>query len=193
VSVERKDFTAQLSGTIRLPALSRTRKKLREAEFFLTQLTAEDSRFISARPEAADFYLSAFFASARAVAFIVRTEKPEDYQPWSENWFARLTEEERDLMNFFVERRSKSEKEGSTDKEGTFTTVSLIEFMQDMHRKGVTAFVTHGPPDMAQSPFPEPPNSLAYRPPNSVVFECQTYLRLLERLITEFERDHSGV
>jgi hypothetical protein len=128
VSVERTYITKQAAATSRLAALSRTRKKLREAKFFLTELTAEDSGVMGSGSEAADFYLSAFFTSARAVTFVLARENTHHYQAWSQKWFAQLTEDERDLMNLFVEQ--KSEKEGSATTEGTFTLVkdeSIIE------------------------------------------------------------------
>lgn len=46
--------------------LSRTQKKLREAEFFLGHLIRENSSVENRQPEAADFHLSSFFTAARS-------------------------------------------------------------------------------------------------------------------------------
>jgi hypothetical protein len=46
---------------------SLTQKKLRETEFFVRLLTADDADWWERDPEAGDFYLSAFLSAARQV------------------------------------------------------------------------------------------------------------------------------
>ncbi len=150
--------------------LDRTLKKLREAEFFLGRLLAGKSQATNREPEASDFYFSAFFTAARSVAFILRIENSEEKEPRSRDWLSRLSVEDHDLMDFF----------GATDN--TFTTVSLIEFMQDAYRRGV---ITTPQPPVKQS---ETRSSV--RPEDSIDAGCQTYLGLLKQLVAEFEREH---
>jgi len=53
-----------------------------------------------------------------------------------------MTPEDRDLVDFFVNQRNITQREGVT--EGTFMTVSLIEFMQDVFRRGGNVLVADG-------------------------------------------------
>jgi hypothetical protein len=166
--------------------LDRTDKKLREAEFFLGQLIAENLRVMNRQPEVADFYLSAFFIAARSVTFILRIENPDEYELRSRNWFARLSAEERDLMDFFANQRNTVQKEGAAD--GTFMTVSLIEFMQDVYRRGGNVLGADGVSATPQPPFTKSETEFEDRPDTSIDAGCRTYLGLLRQLVAEFER-----
>jgi hypothetical protein len=135
--------------------------------------------------EVAEYYLSAFFTAARSVTFILRIEKPDDYETKSRNWYAGLSAEDHDLMDFLVNQRNKVKKEDAV--EGTFLTVSLIEFMQDVYRRGGNVLAVDG----ATTPRPPVIKSeakFADRPDASVDAGCRTYLHLLTQLVSEFER-----
>jgi hypothetical protein len=167
--------------------LDRTHKKLREAEFFLGHLIAETSRLLNWGPEAAEFCLSAFFTSARSVTFILRIENLDDYETRSRNWFARLSAEDRDLMDFFVNQRNKVQKDDSID--GTFMTVSLIEFMQDLYRRGGNELGADGIDTTMQPLLEKSKTRFEGRPDTSIGACCRIYLGLLRQLVAEFERE----
>jgi hypothetical protein len=171
--------------------LDRTCKKLCEAEFFLGQLSAENSRVLNRQPEAADFYLSAFFTAARSVTFILRIENPNEYEMRSRNWFAGLSTEDRDLVDFFSNQRNTVQKEGAAD--GTFMTVSLIEFMQDVYRRGGNVLVADGVGATSQPPFTKSKTRSDDRPDTSIDAACRTYLGLLKQLVAEFQREEPRV
>jgi hypothetical protein len=164
--------------------LDRTCKKLCEAEFFLGQLIAENSRVMNRQPEVADFYLSAFFTAARSVTFILRIENPDEYEMRSRNWFARLSAEDRDLVDFFSNQRNTVQKEGAAD--GTFMTVSLIEFIQDVYRQGGNVLAADGVGATSQPPFNKSETRSDDRPDTSIDAGCRTYLGLLKQLVAEF-------
>jgi hypothetical protein len=171
--------------------LDRTDKKLREAEFFLDHLIAENSLVPNRHPEAADFYLSGFLTAARSVMFILRIENPDEYELRSRNWFARLPVEDRDLVDFLANQRNNAQKEGATD--GTFTNESLIEFMQDVCGWGVNILVADGVVGTPQLPFTQSETRVVDRPDTSIDVGCRTYLGLLKLLVAEFEREDPSV
>src|SRR5271167_689192 len=163
--------------------LVRTQKKLREAEFFLGHLIRENSRVLDREPEAADFYLSSFFTAARSVTLILRIENPDVYELRARNWFSSVPAEDHDLMDFFVNQRNIVQKEGIAD--GTFTTVSLIEFMQDVYRRGGNELVADGVVATVQPPFTKSETTFAHRPDTSVGACCRKYLHLLKQFVAE--------
>jgi len=170
--------------------LARTSKKIREAEFFLSRLLAKDASSLHQESEAADFYLSAFLNSACSVNNILRTENPDKYESWSRDWFAHRLAEDGELMDFFLEQQSGFQEEGAADAGDTFTTVSLVEFAQYIHRRRANLFKAHrivGAPHSAFTAtkgFRDGPN-------DSVGAGCCTYLNLLKQLAAEFEHDAS--
>jgi len=59
------------------PTPEATRRKLREAGFFLEKLTTADRDVLEAHhPEEVDYYLSAFLSAACAVPSALRKERP---------------------------------------------------------------------------------------------------------------------
>jgi hypothetical protein len=116
--------------------LERTRKKLREAEFFLQALTGAEPEVFRQEPEAADFYLSAFLTAGRSVTFALRKEQNVEYEAWKPGWFAKLAPDDATLMKFFVDQRNQVQKEGELDFAVTLKTVSLGEFLQDFYSQG---------------------------------------------------------
>jgi hypothetical protein len=173
--------------------LDRARKKLREAEFFLGCLIAESSRSANGEPEAADFYLSAFFASARSVLFILQKENLGEYGQWSRDWIARLAPQDADLLDFCVDQQNNAGKVHAADTGGTFTTGSLVEFMQDVRRRGGNLFIADGMVGATRPTITKFKGGFADRLNASVDASCRIYLGILKRLVAEFERDHPSV
>jgi hypothetical protein len=137
-----------------------TFKKLREAEFFLGHLLALTLPVMNRESEVPDFYLSAFFTAARSVTFILQIEYPYEFKLRYRDWSARLSAEDRDLVDFFANQQNRITKEGAAG--GIFVTVSLIEFMQDFHQQGES----------------------------SISDGFQSYLGLLKQLVAEFGREN---
>jgi hypothetical protein len=170
--------------------LARTCKKIREAEFFLGQLLAEDATVLNQGPEAADFYLSAFLNSACYVNRILRTENPDKYESWFRDWFAHRPADG-ELMDFFLEQQNTVQKEGSVDAEHTFTTVSLVEFIQYIHGKRANLFKAPGMAGAPLSAFTKANAGFRDDPDDSIGAGCSTYLNLLKQLAAEFEHGAS--
>jgi hypothetical protein len=105
----------------------------------------------------------------------------------SRNWFTRLTAEDRDLVNFFANQRNITQNDGASD--GAFMTLSLIEFMQDVNRRGGNVSVGDGVGATLQPPHKKSETRFAIRPDASIDTGCQTYLRLLKQFVAEFGRE----
>ena len=91
--------------------IERTRKKLREAAFFLSHLQREVGVSTPASPvETIEFYLSAFLSAARSVTTVLQSEAPAVYPAWSPGWRASLTVPERELLAEFTDARNRALK-----------------------------------------------------------------------------------
>jgi hypothetical protein len=170
-----------------------TRKKLREAGFFLRLLAGVSKPSVmSPEPEAADFYLSAFLSAARAVPLALKKERTTEWNAWNhEHWFALLSESDGKLWDFFVEQRNKVHKEGGPDITVTVTSVSLIEFMQEVYRQGGNVTIGTGMPGMAPPPtFTRLEKSFTDFPGQTLAQACQPFFDLVSRLVAEFEQAH---
>ena len=168
--------------------LERTRKKLREADYFLGALTSSQPGAFNKEPEAADFHLSAFVTAARAVTFVLRKEQGGVYETWKLGWFANLTADDKALMDFFVERRNEVQKEGDFEYDVTVRTVSLGEFLKEFYAQGGTFYST-GMPGTPQPTFQKVERRFAVRPEDTVPALCRRYLDLVKQLVADFERD----
>jgi hypothetical protein len=71
--------------------LLETRRKLREAHFFLQLFKAEQARFLRNDPEASYYYLSALLSAARSVGDYACSEGGEQYKKWWGQRRAELT------------------------------------------------------------------------------------------------------
>lgn len=168
-----------------------TRKKLREAAFFL-QLLATVSKPLPMAPEAEvpEFYLSAFLSAARAVPWALQKERKADWDAWLNRWRAGLSASDVKLWGFLVDQRNKVHKEGGPELTFTLTPASLFEFMRDIQLHGGNVFV-HG-----RVPGTPPPTvtalvkSFTAHPGRTLAEACQPLFDLMRRLVDEFERDH---
>lgn len=150
-----------------------TRKKLREAAFFLRLLAGVSKPLVmSPEPEAAEFYLSAFLSAARAVPLALKKEGTADWNAWNhEHWFDLLSESDGKLWDFFVEQRNKVHKEGGPEFTITVTPVSLIEFMQ----QAPNVFIHTGTPGTPPPTFTAFAKSLIARPGQTLLEACQPF------------------
>jgi hypothetical protein len=73
--------------------LSRVRKKLEEAGFFLGKMSEQEQRLTGQRVPF-DYYLSAFLSAGRTVDYRLCHEHKAIYKPWRKAWNARITRDE---------------------------------------------------------------------------------------------------
>ena len=78
--------------------LSRVRKKLEEAGFFLGKMSEQEQRLTGHRVPF-DYYLSAFLSAGRTVDYRLCHEHKAIYKPWRKAWNARITPDENRLMS----------------------------------------------------------------------------------------------
>ena len=78
--------------------LSRVRKKLEEAGFFLGKMSEQEQRLTGHRVPF-DYYLSAFLSTGRTVDYRLCHEHKAIYKPWRKAWNARITPDENRLMS----------------------------------------------------------------------------------------------
>jgi hypothetical protein len=168
-----------------------TRKKLREAQFFLGHLAAEQPRAIKPGGEAADFYLSAFLSAARAVPWTLKNERTSEWNAWHhEHWFVPMTAEDGKLWDFFVEQRNKVQKQGGPDIEFATTTVSLMDSQMKLSQQSGGSIHYSGIPGTPLPTFQVSERRFSIEPDTPMVDVCQRFMALLRRLVSEFERDH---
>jgi hypothetical protein len=149
----------------------RTRKKLRQAEFFLPLLGSEQGRL--SRTEASDFYLSAFLSAARSVVASLRQEYPEHYAQWLPAWYLDLSQDDRQLLNVCLGR---DDMGSALDIETGESRASFGRPPQDFDTQEILILV-----EAERSKFPA-------RREITVPARCRKYLDLLKRLVSEFEQ-----
>jgi hypothetical protein len=167
--------------------LDRTRKKLREAEFFLWLMTWEE---LAGELDADEFCLSAFLSAARSVTFAMSKDHEAKAEVWTTDWIGRLPAEDRALMAFFVQQRNKVQKQGTIDLEPTVTIVTLAQFSHEFLHGGRGSFRTIGTPGLQDSMYEKTETRFAGRTGDRVDVVCRRYLDLLKTLVADFEREH---
>ena len=96
-------------------------KKLREARFFLNHMIEQERMAGDEKPF--DFYLSAFLSAGMSVrdAFHVEQDRKRNkaVKEWKKAWEARLTPEQRRLLDFMrKDRTHEVHRSGSSRKTG---------------------------------------------------------------------------
>ncbi len=169
-----------------------TRKKLREAAFFLRQLAdVSHATVMSPEPEASEFYLSAFLSAVRAVQWALKMERTAEWNAWNhEHWFALLSDGDRKLWEFFVDQRNKVHKQGGPEITITVTPVSLFEFMQEVSRQGGHLEITHSVPGTPLPKYTKFEKAFIDRPGQTLAQACQPIFDLVSRMVDQFEHDH---
>jgi hypothetical protein len=170
-----------------------TRKKLREAAFFLYQLSLVDKALVSNNePEAADFYLSAFLTAARAVQFALNNERADEWKAWIFGWRSHRTEAQLAHYDYLVDQRNKVEKEGGPDITRRNLAVSVQDFMREISDKG-GGFSISQMPGLPPPTFSKQATTLTARPDQTLSAACQPLYEVMKDLVDDFERDHPQV
>jgi hypothetical protein len=155
--------------------LERTRKKIRQAEFFLHRLTAEQEGVIHPDPESSDFYLSAFLSAARSITLTLGEEQPVEYGEWLPGWYLGLSENDRKLLTFCINQFDLSQTGDVIDIGGTDMSLSVGQILQDFDTQETLIFIESE--KMKSSRGCEV----------TVLSVCREYLDLLKTLVAEFE------
>lgn len=171
--------------------LELTRKKFREAGYFLALLKQQDNRIFRPEPEARDFYLSAFLSAARSVGDVVQVEESDRYRVWFEKRRETLTAEEQEILKFTKRQRVESVHVRGPDVETQVTTVPITELQQEIHAAGGSLFFNAGgvPGNPAPTPTTQRTTMVFSQYPSEKASELsQRYLDLMMSIINEYER-----
>jgi hypothetical protein len=169
--------------------LSRVRKKLEEAGFFLSKMSEQEQRLTGHRVPF-DYYLSAFLSAGRTVDCRLCHEHKAIYKPWRKAWNARITPDENRLIKFMVDDRNDEVHESGSSRTVGEKGVPLPVGRYQSRRDGI--FFSD---DVVGSSSP----NLIFRPSYSFTIDradceateaCRKYLALLQRMVAEFEADH---
>ena len=163
-----------------------TNEKLKEAAFFVAQLTRASDGMIGEEVAAFPYYLSAFLSAARSVTFVLQAEEKEKYDKWFPHWLKGQTQEDRDLLEFMKGQRNQVLKQGRSDIVYSLQLVPIVKASAAERRQSL-AFQWFGPPG---TPTPAIPRRVRHfdlnGTPSEVLQACVQYLRLLETLVSEF-------
>jgi hypothetical protein len=169
--------------------LSRVRKKLEEAGFFLDKMSEQEQRLTGHRVPF-DYYLSAFLSAGRTVDYRLCHEHKAIYKPWRKAWNARITPDENRLIKFMVDDRNDEIHESGSSRTVGEEGVPLPVGRYQSQHDGI--FFSD---DVVGSSSP----NLIFRPSYSFTIDradckateaCRKYLALLQRMVADFEADH---
>jgi hypothetical protein len=164
-----------------------TRKKLREAAFFLRQLaTVDQAKVNSLEPEAPDYYLSAFLSAARAVSFALQKERTAEWKAWIHKWRSTRTAVQLAHFEYLRDQRNYVEKEGGPKVTYTITAVSLMEYMSE----DKNVHIGTGMPGTQQPIFTKVEKTLTAYPETRLSVACQPLYDVMKDVVEDFERDH---
>jgi hypothetical protein len=170
------------------PPLASTRRKLREAAFFLRHLNSANNEILlhETRSEASEFFLSAFLSAGRSVGDYMETEGGDDYRVW---WAQRETSEDQlDLLGFTREQRKNSVHIRGPQIERSEEWVPVVELQREMALKGGSYVNFSSAPQAAHgAKVWRPVIRFTHFPERPVVDVCRDYLELMNTVVNEYE------
>ena len=169
-----------------MSSMEATKKKMREAHFYLLKLEQEQAAIWRPEPEASDFYLSAFLSAARSVGDTIVAEEGEPYLEWYRVRRPNLTPEEDQLLRFTATQRVQTVHVRGADVLQNIKQVPLHELQRELEAKGGRIDVW-GPPGTPQPQVPKYTLEFAAHPGIQATRICRQYLQLMERLLAEYE------
>jgi hypothetical protein len=172
------------------PHTEATRKKLREAAFFLRKLYEADRVLDSDEPEEADFYLSAFLTAARAVQFALKKERTDEWNAWIGGWVGNRSTAQLESCHYLVDQRNKVEKEGGPEVTLSVLTLSVVQFMREISERGGSFYMSQMP-GLPPPTFSKQEITLAAYPDQPLWVACQPLFEVMKDLVEDFERDHN--
>src|SRR5438128_11511386 len=116
-----------------MDAINRAEKKLRQAEFFLAQLTA--LRVPGHTPEVKEFLLSACLTAAQSAFYVLHTDGGDLFNHEHKRWRQQTrTQEERAFLNRMIGLRDDDVHEGIMD------AASVTKYVDAITLHGVSVF-----------------------------------------------------
>jgi hypothetical protein len=178
-----------MAHRVPMAEIPKTLKKLGEARFFLA-LMKNAAKFMDFEREDFEFYLSAFLSAGRSVTFCLCSDLggkkiyKHRFDVW---WSGKLTDEQRDEMDFLRDQRNLVLKTGRTD---VVAEIEMVPITQIETQPGTgpiySIFQWWGEPDV---PPPRIGMKVHYFTSGAtreqVIAKCTRYLELLERLVRE--------
>lgn len=172
--------------------VSATKKKLREARFFLRQLLARD-RVAPPDPVEFEFHLSAFLSAARSVTFALQSEEKEKYDAWLPRVEGLLSEEDRELYSQMKDQRNIAQKRGGVPVRVEWEFVPIIEAKRDEQGRRLYGLQWFGPVGAGQPKVGQPVHYFKLGDGEAeVAATCERYLGTLERLVDDFIETYGG-
>ena len=165
-----------------------TKKKLREAKFFLQLLEQASQAFVLNDPESFEFYLSAFLSAARSVTFVLQHEEKEKYDAWFPDWFESLVPEHGELLDFLKDKRNMVLKQGYTGMGTTWEYVPVTDITTPDHRHPAYGFHSFAPPGTPAVVVGH--QVYLWVGARDVLSTCKLYCELLDRLVYDFTEAH---
>jgi hypothetical protein len=148
--------------------LSRVRKKLAEAQFFLEKMSQAEWAF--GDHVQFDYYMSAFLNAGRTVDYRLSHEQKAIYKSWRKSWNVHLTPEENSLIKFMVDDRNDEVHESGSSRGVGQEDIKVGVGSSYSIRKPTYYFTIAG----------------AER---GAIEACAAYLALLQRMVAKFEAD----
>ncbi len=178
--------------SVRMAQVTQTRKKLREAKFFLGRMSeAQESSRLD--KEDFDFYLSAFLSAGRSVIGFFHAKENRQYRRWFRDWRMALADSERKLLNDMTRQRDLEVHEQGADVHADIEHVPVGEAEPGNRSHPAYGISWAGPPGV---PSPTIGTKVHYfqigDTREQAVETCKRYLQLLDKLVRDFEGSFSA-
>jgi len=172
--------------------IERTKKKLRELQFFLGKLQSESQTPSPNEPEATEFYLSAFLSAARSVTFALQYEEKDKYDNWFPSWREQRSADERELLDFLKAQRNNAQKRGHAEVTPDWQYIPVTKARWQQGADPGYEVRWWGPPGTS----PPEVRRRVYRfsgpgGDSDIVATCKRGFDLLSALVQAFEEAHS--
>jgi hypothetical protein len=168
-----------------LTGIAAARRKLREARFFLDRLRSRVKTF-PLDPEEVACLSSAFLSSARSVSFALRLASPDLYDSWLPGWLSGLADSERSLCHSMVACPDCAPPADERLR-NVWDIIPVTETRSD--RWGHPSYSFHWfHPNGSQAAGNGAPDFYLGGPVAEVCRNCERFVLLLERLVTDYDR-----
>jgi hypothetical protein len=168
--------------------IPKTQKKLREAQFFLAQVS-KVFKSTNLEREDFEFFLSAFLSAGRSVTFCLRVEQAGVYKQWLDGWEKALDGKDRELLKSMNQHRVAEVHKGGSNVQAEIEMVPVTRLEMEQGRDPRYSIFWYDSPGA-------PPLEIERKAHyfcgasgrEEVIGTCQSYLGLLERLVRDFEK-----
>src|SRR6266446_2380996 len=156
-------------------------KKLREARYFLRNMKAREALAFGDHEEF-DFCLSAFLSAGRSLDYRLR-HMSKRYAPFRVAWDKTLNADELELIKFMIDDRNVEVHETRSTRQQAEVRVPVRGRYSD---PSGTLTVLSGVPGTPPAEFIKPTYYFSIAGKQlTVLAACDTYIRLLERLVAD--------